>query len=252
MNKAATDCELIRDAKESMPVPQHILIVDDDIEFSRTLAAQLEEDGRFVVATANCIAAAEALRAARETGFDAYLLDVGLPDGDGRQLCERLRKRGVETPILMLTASDAETDIVRGLAAGANDYIVKPFRLPVLMARLRSQLRGFEDSMHRTISVGPYTFHPAEKILRDPVQRRPIRLTDKETRILRRLCRTPGEGVARQVLLSEVWGYSKAISTHTLETHIYRLRQKMERDPTQPELIRSAGGCYALHPTQQA
>ena len=233
-----------------MPVPQHILIVDDDVGFTRTLAAQLEDSGQFVAATANCIAAAEALWAARETGFDAYLLDVDLPDGDGRQLCERLRKGGVEMPILMLTGSDAEADVVRGLSAGANDYVLKPFRLPVLMARLRSHLRSFEDSMHRTISIGPYTFRPAEKTLRDPARRRRIRLTDKETRILRLLCRTPGEGVARQVLLSEVWGYSKAISTHTLETHIYRLRQKMESDPTQPQMIQSGSGCYALHPTQ--
>ena len=231
-----------------MPLPQHILIVDDDAAFCRSLAAQLEDGGEFLATAAHSIAAADAIREERETGFDAYLLDVGLPDGDGRELCERLRKGGFEMPILMLTGSDAVADVVQGLSAGANDYIAKPFRLPVLMARLRSHLRGFEASLHRTITIGPYTFRPAEKMLRDPARRRRIRLTDKETKLLRHLCRTPGEGVARQELLSEVWGYNNAISTHTLETHIYRLRQKIEQDPTQPQLIQSAGGCYALHP----
>ncbi len=234
-----------------MPPRQQILVVDDDPGFAHALAARLDETGRFAATVAGSLAEAEALRTEPGTGFEAFLLDVGLPDGDGRQFCARLRRLGVEVPILMLTGSDAEADVVHGLSAGADDYIAKPLRFPVLMARLRSQLRSFESSMHRTIGIGPYTFHPGEKMLREPGRRR-IPLTDKETRILRHLCRTPGEGVARQVLLGEVWGYGPQISTHTLETHIYRLRQKIEPDPSQPRLLLFGDGCYVLHMTQAA
>ena len=227
---------------------QRILVVDDDPDFCSLLAEGLENDGRFTVTCAHTIAEAEEKRTTHGARFDALILDIGLPDGDGRSFCASLRKAGVEMPILMLTGSDAEADVVQGLAAGANDYIAKPFRIAVLMARLRSQLRTFESSVHLRIAIGPYTFQPADKLLSDPGRRRPIVLTDKETRILRYLCRTPGEAVTRQTLLTEVWGYNPMISTHTVETHIYRLRQKMEVDPSTPRLIRAGAGSYSIHP----
>lgn len=230
-----------------MPIRQQILVVDDDAEFTRALCEHLDDSGDYVATAAGSIAEAEAMRAEHATGFAACLLDVTLPDGDGRQFCARLRGMGVGMPILMLTGSDSEDDIVHGLSCGADDYIAKPLRPAVLMARLRSQLRGAENGPHVAIGIGPYTFHPAEKLLRDPERRRRIRLTDKETRLLRHLCRTPGTPVARRTLLGEVWGYSSVIATHTLETHIYRLRQKIERDPRQPSLIVSGEGCYALN-----
>ncbi len=238
-------------AASMMSAKRQILVMDDDTDLCRLLAEDLEDDGQFAVTVAHTIAEAEEKRATHGIVFDGFILDVSLPDGDGRDFCATLRKQGVEMPILMLTGSDAEADVVRGLSAGANDYVAKPFRSAVLLARLRSQLRTFENSVHLRISIGPYTFRPAEKTLRGPDQGRRIVLTDKETRILRFLCLTPGKDVTRQTLLSEVWGYSSTVSTHTVETHIYRLRQKMEVDPRTPHLIRSGAGCYSIHPQSQ-
>jgi DNA-binding response OmpR family regulator len=227
---------------------QHpILVVDDDDALRQALIEQLVQDGEFDPTEANCLAAAEAKLAKADARFDALLLDVNLPDGDGRDFCKKLRKSGVKTPIIMLTGSDEESDIVRGLDSGANDYIAKPFRLAELLARLRAQLRSFEQSEDAVFTIGPYTFRPAAKQLLEPVRNKRIRLTDKETAILKFLFRAGGKAVARQVLLNEVWGYNAAVTTHTLETHIYRLRQKIEADPTAAKLLLTEGGGYRLN-----
>jgi DNA-binding response OmpR family regulator len=179
--------------------------------------------------------------------YDAILLDIGLPDGDGREFCARLRRDGKRMPVIMLTGADAEQDVVRGLDAGANDYIAKPFRLPELLARVRAQLRVFDNSEDAVFVLGPYVFRPAGKLLQDPARNRKIRLTDKETAILKYLYRAGGRAVARQVLLNEVWGYNAAVTTHTLETHVYRLRQKIEADPSNARLLLTEGGGYKLN-----
>ena len=123
-----------------------ILIVDDDPDLRQMLAEQLALEGEFVAVGAGTLAEAERHLAAPDARFDAVLLDVGMPDGDGRDFCIRLRREGHKMPILMLTGSDAERDVVRGLESGANDYIAKPFRLAELLDRLRAQLRTFENS----------------------------------------------------------------------------------------------------------
>ena len=155
-----------------------------------TLTEQLAVDGEFVATEAgdgqqrrrtSC--------SARDARFDAVILDVGLPDGDGRDLCVKLRRQGQKMPIIMLTGSDAETDVVRGLDSGANDYIAKPFRLNELLARLRAQLRIFENSEDAVFTIGPYTFRPSAKLLQDPAKNRRIRLTEKEAAILKFLYR---------------------------------------------------------------
>ena len=225
-----------------------ILIVDDDRALRTTLAEQFSVDGEFAAIEAATAAEAEAKLASRETRFDALILDVGLPDGDGRDLCARLRKSGVKVPIIILTGSDDESDVVRGLEAGANDYIAKPFRLAELLARLRAQLRTFENSEDAVFTIGPYTFRPAAKLLLEPVKNRRIRLTEKESAILKFLYRAGTRPVPRQVLLNEVWGYNAAVTTHTLETHIYRLRQKIEPDPSNARLLVTEGGGYRLDP----
>ena len=180
--------------------------------------------------------------------FDAVLLDIGLPDGDGRELCTRLRRQGLKIPVIMLTGADGEQDVVRGLDAGANDYIAKPFRLNELLARLRAQLRVFDNSEDAVFLVGPYTFRPSAKLLMEQARNRKIRLTEKESAILKYLYRAGGKPVGRQILLNEVWGYNSAVTTHTLETHIYRLRQKIEPDPTNARLLLTEGGGYRLDP----
>ena len=225
-----------------------ILIVDDDPDLSQMLAEQLALEGEFAAVGAGTLAEAERLLAAPDARFDAVLLDVGMPDGDGRDFCIRLRRQGHKMPILMLTGSDAEMDVVRGLDAGANDYIAKPFRLAELLARLRAQLRTFENSEDAAFSIGPYTFRPSAKLLVDPARNRRIRLTEKEAAILKFLYRAGSRPVARQVLLGEVWGYNAAVTTHTLETHIYRLRQKIEPDPGHSRLLLTEGGGYRLDP----
>ena len=225
-----------------------ILIVDDDPGLRSMLAEQLSVDGEFLAIEAGSAVEAEASVAARGARFDAMILDVGLPDGDGRDLCARLRRNGFKSPIIMLTGSDEEADVVRGLDSGANDYIAKPFRLAELLARLRAQLRIFENSEDAVFSIGPYTFRPAAKLLQEAQRNRRIRLTEKEAAILKFLYRAGTRPVARQQLLNEVWGYNAAVTTHTLETHIYRLRQKIEPDPANARLLLTEGGGYRLDP----
>jgi DNA-binding response OmpR family regulator len=224
-----------------------ILVVDDDDALRTALIEQMVQDGEFDPTEADCLASAEAKLAAADARFDALLLDVSLPDGDGRDFCKKLRAQGMKTPIIMLTGSAEEADIVRGLDAGANDYIAKPFRLNELLARLRAQLRVFENSEDAVFTIGPYTFRPAAKQLLEPARSKRIRLTDKETAILKFLYRAAGKPVARQVLLNEVWGYNAAVTTHTLETHVYRLRQKIEPDPAVSRLLLTEGGGYRLN-----
>jgi DNA-binding response OmpR family regulator len=225
-----------------------ILIVDDDPALRATLAEQLNVDSEFTAAEAACIAEADTLLAAPDSRFDALILDVGLPDGDGRDYCLRLRSQGHRMPIILLTGSNAETDVVRGLDSGANDYISKPFRLAELLARLRAQLRSFESSEDAVFAIGPYTFRPAAKLLQDQARGRRIRLTEKEAAILKFLYRAGTRAIARQILLNEVWGYNASVTTHTLETHIYRLRQKIEPDPANARLLITEGGGYRLDP----
>ena len=225
-----------------------ILIVDDDRALRVTLVEQLTMDGEFSAMEAASIAEAEAAIASKDARFDAIILDVGLPDGDGRDLCIKLRQQGVKVPIIILTGSDEEMDVVRGLDSGANDYISKPFRLAELLARVRAQLRIFENSEDAVFKIGPFIFRPSAKQLIEPTKNRRIRLTEKEAAILKFLYRAGSKPVARQVLLNEVWGYNAAVTTHTLETHIYRLRQKIEPDPSNSRLLLTEGGGYRLNP----
>ena len=225
-----------------------ILIVDDDDALRETLAEQLQVDGEFVVTEAATVAAAERLALSKDARFDALILDVGLPDGDGRDLCQRLRQKGLKMPIIILTGSDDDSDVVRGLEAGANDYVAKPFRLAVLLARIRRQLSSFENSEDAVFPIGPYTFRPAAKLLEERTKNKRIRLTEKEAAILKYLYRAGKRPIARQVLLNEVWGYNAAVTTHTLETHIYRLRQKIEPDPANARLLLTETGGYRLDP----
>ena len=229
--------------------PRPILIIEDDATLRATLAEQIAMDGNFVAVAAETASEAAAKLAEADVRYDAILLDVGRPDADGRDFCAKLRRDGNTTPIIMLTGADAEADVVRGLDAGANDYVAKPFRLPELMARVRAQLRTFDNSEAAVFTIGSYQFRPSAKLLLDPGKNRKIRLTDKECRILKYLLRTNGAAVDRATLLTDVWGFNSGVSTHTLETHIYRLRQKMEADPARPQLLLTTYGGYRLDAT---
>jgi len=220
-----------------------ILMVDDDEDLREALADQLVLTDDFDVFEAGT--GAEGLTKAKEALYDLVILDVGLPDMDGRELCRLMRKQGVKAPILMLTGHDTDSDTILGLDAGANDYVTKPFKFPVLLARIRSQLRQHEQSEDAVFTVGPYTFKPAAKMLITEDEKK-IRLTEKETNILKFLYRASDGVVARDVLLHEVWGYNAGVTTHTLETHIYRLRQKIEPDPSNARILLTESGGYRL------
>jgi DNA-binding response OmpR family regulator len=222
-----------------------ILIVDDDEALRGSLIEQLELHEEF-----DCVAmptASAGLEHARGNHVDLVLLDVGLPDMDGREACRLMRKGGLKAPIIMLTGADTDSDTILGLDAGANDYITKPFKFAVLLARIRAQLRQHEQSEDAVFTIGHYSFKPASKMLIDEKGSK-VRLTEKETSILKYLYRAGEKVVTRDVLLQEVWGYNSGVTTHTLETHIYRLRQKIEKDPAHAELLVTETGGYKLVP----
>lgn len=222
---------------------KNILLVDDDDDLREALAEQLVMTEDFEVFEAE--SGALAMGRVKDQLFDLILLDVGLPDTDGRELCKLMRKQGVKSPILMLTGHDSDADTILGLDSGANDYVTKPFKFPVLLARIRAQLRQHEQSEDAVFGLGPYTFRPSVKMLVTEDDRK-IRLTEKESNILKFLYRSNGGVVPRDTLLHEVWGYNAGVTTHTLETHIYRLRQKIEPDPSNARLLVTESGGYRL------
>ena len=220
-----------------------VLLIDDDEDLREAFSEQLLMTEDFDVHEG--ASGAEALEKVKQHSYDLLVLDVGLPDTDGRELCRLIRKQGVKCPILMLTGHDTDSDTILGLDAGANDYITKPFKFPVLLARMRAQLRQHELSEDAIFALGPYTFKPSLKLLVTADDKK-IRLTEKETNILKFLYRSTEDVVPRDILLHEVWGYNAGVTTHTLETHIYRLRQKIEPDPGKARILVTENGGYRL------
>jgi len=222
-----------------------ILIIDDDADLRAALAEQLELHEEFKAAQAST--AGEGVRSARDQRADLIILDVDLPDMDGREACRLMRKQGVTTPVIMLTAASGDSDTILGLDSGANDYVTKPFKFGVLLARIRAHMRSHEASEDAVFRIGPYEFRPSGKILVDDHGKK-IRLTEKETSILKYLYKAAARPVSREELLTEVWGYNAGVTTHTLETHVYRLRQKIEPDPSLARILLTEAGGYRLAP----
>ncbi|WP_158913086.1 response regulator transcription factor [Caulobacter sp. S45] len=220
-----------------------ILIVDDDEDLRGALAEQIDLEDDFKTVQART--GGEGVATAKAVRPDLILLDVDLPDMDGRDACRQMREDGVLAPVIMLTGAATDDDTVRGLDAGADDYVTKPFRFAVLLARIRAQLRSHEQSEHAVFRIGPYEFRPAQKLLIDEKQKK-IRLTEKEANILKYLYRAGEKPVSREELLTQVWGYNAGVTTHTLETHIYRLRQKIEPEAGGARLLLTDAGGYRL------
>jgi DNA-binding response OmpR family regulator len=189
----------------------------------------------------------KAVHAAKAGQIDLVIMDVGLPDVDGREAVRILRKNGFKAPIIVLTGHNTDSDTILGLESGANDYVTKPFSFAVLLARIRAHLRDHEASEDVVFTIGPYTFRPSSKLLLNS-EGNEVRLTGKETGVLRYLCRAGQRPVSRETLLQEVWGYNSGVTTHTLETHIYRLRQKIEKDATSPAILVTHADGYTLVP----
>lgn len=192
-----------------------------------------------------------------ETGFSALeliereqiratLIDVDLSDMDGRDLCRLMRRRGIKIPIILLSVHSTDSDIILGLDNGASDYVTKPFRTNLLLARLRAQCRYFEQLDDAIFPIGPYVFRPSTKMLTDRKTAKKIHLTERETAILKCLYRRDGRPAQLNMLLGEVWGRKTAVSPHALETHIYRLRKKLEPDPKKVQLLFTESGGYRL------
>ena len=226
-------------------IRRRIFLVDDDAELRKSLMDQLMHYREFELIEASN--ATDALRKVRDVHVDLMILDVGLPDMDGREAVKILRRDGFKSPIILLTGHDSDSDEILGLESGANDYITKPFRFSVLLARIRAALRQHDQSEDVVFTIGPYSFQPAAKLL-EAADGGKVRLTDKETSILKYLYRQGPKTITRDVLLKEVWGYNNRVTTHTLETHIYRLRQKIERDPSNARLLVTEEGGYRLVP----
>jgi DNA-binding response OmpR family regulator len=224
---------------------RHILLIDDDDDLREALQEQLSLYEEFEITTET--SATKGIHAARSGHVDLLIVDVGLPDMDGREAVKIIRKNGIKAPIIMLTGHDTDSDTILGLEAGANDYVTKPFRFAVLLARIRAQLRTHEQSEDAVFTIGQYTFKPAQKIMIEGDGGK-VRLTEKETAIMKYLYRAEQKIVGRDELLEQVWGYNSGVTTHTLETHIYRLRQKIERNPSNARMLVTESGGYKLVP----
>jgi DNA-binding response OmpR family regulator len=220
-----------------------ILIVDSDEDFRQTLVEQLSLYEDFNVIEAENASKSNVML--RSGAIDLLIIDSSLPDMSGRDAVKTFRKANFKAPVIMFTKQENDTDKMLALEAGVNDYIAKPFRFAVLLSRIRAQLRQYENNEDVTLTIGSYIFKPNQKILIDK-QGGKLRLTEKETSIIKYLYKTSHKVVTRDVLLNEVWGYNSGVTTHTLETHIYRLRQKIERDPSNAEIVVTEGGGYKL------
>jgi DNA-binding response OmpR family regulator len=234
-----------RITKGHIMTARHILLIDDDDDLREALQEQLSLYDEFEITTV--ASATKGIQAARSGHVDLLIVDVGLPDMDGREAVKIIRKNGIKAPIIMLTGHDTDSDTILGLEAGANDYVTKPFRFAVLLARIRAQLRTHEQSEDAVFTIGQYTFKPAQKILFEEDGGK-VRLTEKETAIMKYLYRAEQKIVGRDELLEQVWGYNSGVTTHTLETHIYRLRQKIERNPSNARMLVTESGGYKLVP----
>ena len=192
-----------------MAVKKRVLLVDDDETLRGELVSQFALYDEFE--TVDVGSGTEGLAMAKEQTFDMIILDVDMPDMQGTDVAQLIRTAGISTPIVMLTGNTGEASEILGLNSGANDYVTKPFRFGVLLARLRAHLRTFEQSEDAVFNIGPYSFKPAAKKLTPPESPdgkpvRDIRLTENETNILKYLYRAGGKAVAREELLEEVWG----------------------------------------------
>jgi len=207
-------------------MPTRILLAESDDVLRASLAEQLEREGYDVLAAGDGAAAHNSAR--EQPGF----VIIGFPDGE--QLAAALRDQGLNCPILILCDGDASSSF---------ETLTRPFRFSALLGRLHALNNHHAPADDAAVRIGPYTFHPSAKLLQ--VDGRKVRLTEKETNILKFLHASAGT-VPRDILLHEVWGYSPAVATHTLETHIYRLRKKIEQDPAKAQILLTEGGGYRL------
>lgn len=227
-----------------MIVKKNILIVENNGDLQNTIAEPLALHEGFISLSAE--SGEEAIQRLQEQHIEMVLIDVDLADIDGRELCRLIRRQGIKSPIILVGDAKTDADIILGLDSGASDYITRPFPLGILLARLRAQLRQFEMSDDVTLPIKHHAFRPSTKILTNTETEKKIHLTERETAILKYLYRMGNRPAPRKTLLGEVWGYKAGVNTHTLESHIYRLRQKIERDPANVKILVTEPDGYRL------
>jgi len=227
---------------------KHVLIVSNSEELRLWLREQFRLIEEFITVETDSFK--EGLNVARTGGCVAILIDGQVPEVGGYEFCRILRSDHIYMPIVILSETYSEADAILSLETGATDYLAKPFSFRLLVAILRARLRErtfLEKSPEETIvDIGPYQFWPMDRLIRHRTTHRVLRLTTRETDILRHLYRSGDMPITRERLLREVWGEEARVSCHTVETHIYRLRRKIERDPANPEILVTVAGAYRL------
>ncbi|MEV4901789.1 MtrAB system response regulator MtrA [Citricoccus sp. NPDC055426] len=213
-----------------------ILVVDDDEALSEMIGIVLRNDG---FEPTFCADGSQALEMFRSTRPELVLLDLMLPGMDGIEVCQAIRAES-DTPIVMLTAKSDTSDVVRGLEAGADDYVPKPFKPAELVARVRARLREGETRAPETLTIADLTIDVAgHQVTRGDGA---IQLTPLEFDLLVALARKPWQVFTREMLLEEVWGYRHQADTRLVNVHVQRLRSKVEKDPENPEVVLTVRG----------
>ena len=226
-----------------MNLSAKILLINNDKDLGEALAFQLALDKKYKTVETS----GETSAFSQINNNFCYLVIVNSQSSalNGYNLIKSLRLAGFKKPIIMLINQNNNLDIADDQNRKADEYINKPFRYPVLLKSIETQLHKFKKSENTKYSIGNYIFKPKSKIL-ESNKKRSIRLTEKENNILKFLYKNLGNIVSRETLLHEVWGYNSKVTTHTLETHIYRLRQKIEDDPSEACLLITETGGYKL------
>ncbi|MDA0702468.1 MAG: response regulator transcription factor [Proteobacteria bacterium] len=230
------------------PRQQSLLLVESDCAFVKSFVANLNFYGAFDIHISRT--AADAFEKFRLNFYGAIIIDVALPDMTGNEACKRMRDSGVLVPILMLTLVDSDAELIQALNAGANDYVNRSMRIGVLLARLRAHLHHYEKNRSLAFAIGPLIVDPERKCVTDRRGQRIADLTSKELQILMYLHSNGAKPTPRLELLERIWGYNPAVNTHTIESHIYRLRRKIDADPEQPSLLVTEKGGYRLAPEE--
>jgi two-component system, OmpR family, response regulator len=221
-----------------MPTPR-ALVVEDDADLRRLLRRGLDEEGFEVVQVAR---GAEAIAVAAEDPPDVLVVDIGLPDADGRDVCQALRAQGVEAPVLFLTARDAVTDRLSGFSAGGDDYLTKPFAFAELVARLRALLK--RSGLDSTTTVGDLVLDPVTHAA--ACEEETVALTPTEFRLLATLAARGGEAVRRRELIRVAWPDGAIVHDNTLDVYVARLRRKLRQLPTSTGIHTVHGVGYQL------
>ncbi len=223
-----------------------LLIVANDNTTSLRLGMELEQSGLFRATMTSSLAEAAARGTHGAAQYDAVLIVTSTSASNLAAMCSRVRQFWSNCPIVVLTPVADEATIVNTLDAGAADVIQSPHRGAELRARLQAHIRAHANSAGVSFLIGPYRFHPATRVLQHMTTSATLRLTYKEAEVLKYLNRTNGQAVARTTLLRDVWGYKEGADSYTVESHVYRLRRKLENDPARPRFLVNQDGGYAL------